>query len=337
MGAPTIYYYDDVDAPVITPGADSFYQIMRACLIDGYGSKAAAGWSVVYDDWATSGVLTITNVLQTGILGLKRFSETSFGPGLFVCEAMIDSVTPVNARSGYNELTTLDDLTDTSGYQRAQFRNVTHAKWVVIANENTVFFWSGDDDELFSAQNQQNGTIAFLGFGAMRNDQGLNDNDLGNFAIIGGNYRQAKSGSPTYTMLYDVGRTSGPSGHGTIFYSAGQLAAGEAGGLCYPWSCTSYDVLVSDSRYMPLSAVYYVHRDYGMADGVGVGLWPMLFSSLTLANYTRGHSRVVLQNYFDASLASLRDTIMLDGKTLTACSCGWNLYAFVSLDAGDWL
>lgn len=338
--SPTIYSYDDPGAPVITPGADSFYQIMRACLIDGYGSKAAAGWSVVYDDWATNGVLTITNALQTGILGLKRFDEVSFGPGLFVCEAMIDSVTPVNARSGYNELTTLDDLTDTSGYQRAQFSSAPHEKWVVIANENTALFWNGSDDALFSAQNQSNGGVSFLCFGAMQNDMGLNDADLGNFAIIGGNHRLVQSSSYTYSMNFDAGRVTGSADHSTAFYVDGVYAIGLKGTVCWPFVTANYTRQIANTRYMPLSPVYMTEFsavNYNEGVGSGVGQWPMLLSSHTISGRYSDVARSVVQNYFASNLSSLRDTITLGGKVLTVCSCGWDLYAFVSLDASDWL
>lgn len=340
MSAPTIYYYDDPGAPVVTPGADSFYQIMRACLIDGYGSKTAAGWSVVYDDWATNGVLTITNALQTGILGLKRFDEVSFGPGLFVCEAMIDSVTPANARSGYNELTTLDDLTDSNGYQRAQFSSAPHEKWVVIANENTVFFWNGPDSGLFGAQNQSNGAVSFLGFGALQNDMGLSDLAVGNFAIIGGNHRLNQVSSYSYSMFYDAGEIAGNGGHSTSFYLDGAYAQGLKGTLCWPFASVNHQRQAGNTRYMPLSAVYMTEFStvsYNEGVGSGVGQWPMLLSSHTISGRYSDVARTVVQNYFASNLASLRDTVVLGGKTLTVCSCGWYLYAFVSLDASDWL
>lgn len=52
----TIYRSTDTDAPQIPfddadySGADFFMTLLKACLVDGYGSKSAAGWSVDYED-----------------------------------------------------------------------------------------------------------------------------------------------------------------------------------------------------------------------------------------------------------------------------------------------
>jgi len=48
MGAPTVYRWDDTEAPVLvcddTKAASSLVQLIRACLIDGYGEKTPPGY-----------------------------------------------------------------------------------------------------------------------------------------------------------------------------------------------------------------------------------------------------------------------------------------------------
>ncbi|WP_028579440.1 hypothetical protein [Desulfogranum japonicum] len=49
MGAPTVYRWDDTDAPVVMLGIGYAIELLKACLVDGYGDKPAAGWSLEFD------------------------------------------------------------------------------------------------------------------------------------------------------------------------------------------------------------------------------------------------------------------------------------------------
>lgn len=336
MTAPTIYRSDDPGAPVISDSRDGLYQILKACLIDGYGSKAAAGWSVVYDAWVSDGVFSLTNALQTGVLGLKWLDNVSYGPGFFVCEGMIDAVTPVNARSGKNALSSLDDLTDVAGWQRATFSaNVgsIHTQWVVIANDNTALFFMGNDNVLFSPHITLTGNsyLQFCGFGAAQNAAGLADGDVGNFHIIGGNHKFAFSGSPVYGWGGDFNNNF----RGTVFYEAGAVKTGLGHMVSYPLG--SYhpgaDYVSSGTAYLPLAPVLF--RDKSAGEDIAV--FPMLLTAVTLVTYTDGNILDTVQRHFDVSKTALGDTVSIAGKNLTLCSLGWYQFGFVSLDAADWL
>ncbi|MBQ1782878.1 MAG: hypothetical protein II007_04420 [Gammaproteobacteria bacterium] len=50
MAIPTLYKWDDAGAPQLTRQAQSLLTILRKCLVEGYGSKAALGWSIAFDD-----------------------------------------------------------------------------------------------------------------------------------------------------------------------------------------------------------------------------------------------------------------------------------------------
>lgn len=66
MSAGTVYKSTDAGAPVLTSAAGSLNAVLRACLVDGYGAKAAAGWTVILednDDW----VVFQNNVAGGGI------------------------------------------------------------------------------------------------------------------------------------------------------------------------------------------------------------------------------------------------------------------------------
>ncbi len=48
MAAPTVYRSTDTAAPVLTGEAGKLIELLDACLVDGYGTQAAAGWSKPY-------------------------------------------------------------------------------------------------------------------------------------------------------------------------------------------------------------------------------------------------------------------------------------------------
>lgn len=50
MAAPTIYRYSDSAAPARPTTAQGVIDILKACLVTGYGAKAAAGWSIKFED-----------------------------------------------------------------------------------------------------------------------------------------------------------------------------------------------------------------------------------------------------------------------------------------------
>src|SRR5574337_1240501 len=50
MAVPTAYDSTDASAPSLTGTADSLRLLLKAVLVDGYGSKSAAGWTQPYTD-----------------------------------------------------------------------------------------------------------------------------------------------------------------------------------------------------------------------------------------------------------------------------------------------
>ena len=48
MAVPTVYRSDDASAPVITGTAGDLVMALDAILVNGYGAKSAAGWTIAY-------------------------------------------------------------------------------------------------------------------------------------------------------------------------------------------------------------------------------------------------------------------------------------------------
>lgn len=81
MGAvPTVYRWDDDGAPA-NPASNNSHdrsavigQVLKACLVDGYGSKPAAGWAAYDVVWPTSGSnghIVFENADMTGVADFR--------------------------------------------------------------------------------------------------------------------------------------------------------------------------------------------------------------------------------------------------------------------------
>lgn len=96
-----VYYDDDASAPVLTGLAGSLISVLDACLVNGYGSKGAAGWTkefsaanqAVYR--APSGLRHYFRVDDTSgqearIRGYETMSGISAGTGPFPTDAQVN-------------------------------------------------------------------------------------------------------------------------------------------------------------------------------------------------------------------------------------------------------
>jgi hypothetical protein len=86
----TLYRYNDAGAPAKPAnanynGAKWFMDIIKACLVTGYGSKTAAGWTIVYEDTTVNAPrLAITN--GNGVIEFVTWGTTSVG--IFIWDAI---------------------------------------------------------------------------------------------------------------------------------------------------------------------------------------------------------------------------------------------------------
>ena len=76
MGLPvTVYRWDDAGAPQLTSGKpSSIINILKKCLVDGYGSKPALGWTMAFADDATRSAV-FRNSPTDGLGGFVQFSS----------------------------------------------------------------------------------------------------------------------------------------------------------------------------------------------------------------------------------------------------------------------
>jgi len=144
MAAPTVYKSTDASAPVLSGTVGSMIAVLDACLVNGYGSKAAAGWTVnlagtnrkswkapagnrfvldVNDNGVESGAAKET--LWTGWVTLTAFGSSGYsgdtGTGVFPNFAL----SPGATWTGFNG-------------RKSTTADATARAWLLLADDRTV-------------------------------------------------------------------------------------------------------------------------------------------------------------------------------------------------------
>lgn len=151
MTAPTIYTFDDPDGPGYQVHVLHWLRILKACLVDGYPGKPAAGWSLVYDDIdidnADETVLDTRAIFKSAsgntILMIEPVSETVWDAfwRVYLCEQAFSDGSVTGAVSG-------DQHDNNPGGTPVQFRasRSTFINWIIAATPETVFFNTRNTD-----------------------------------------------------------------------------------------------------------------------------------------------------------------------------------------------
>jgi hypothetical protein len=132
MGTPTVYTSADASAPVLTGEAGKLIDLLDACLVNGYGAKAAAGWTKPY----SSG---------------NSYASFRQGGGLMHYLAVNDINTQMSRVDGF--LTMSDFVTGTGPFPtEAQFTGGLYVRksitastqarpWLLVADERTFYLF----------------------------------------------------------------------------------------------------------------------------------------------------------------------------------------------------
>lgn len=138
--AVTVYKWDDVGAPQIVDGKPSEYMnVIKKCLVDGYGIKAAAGWSVAQED--ITPYLAVRNNDTGGSGGVFEMScATNNDAGAYVIvSAHIDFVDSSNKGRSFQKTVISRGLATTSGMLK---------NWIVLATDTAFLFFVTSDSRL---------------------------------------------------------------------------------------------------------------------------------------------------------------------------------------------
>lgn len=144
----TVYRWDDAGAPQIGSGNlwPGILNILKKCLVEGYGSKAAAGWTVEYED-APGAKCVFRNDPVEGSGGYVQFWRYTdqviwFKSGLFM-PGLDDFVNPGYV-SSLNLSTTFNA-----------------GKWILIASKTAVYIFFCTATETTYSANSSFGSVFF--------------------------------------------------------------------------------------------------------------------------------------------------------------------------------
>lgn len=336
MTAPTIYRSDDPGAPdMSTNGKNGVYEILKACLVDGYSGKAAAGWSIVYDAWNTDGVCTFTNAGQSGVLGLAYNANGTVGPLVFTASAMIDATTGVNVRSGDN-VADIANLTDSSAAESGNCSvfgfagNNQCEYWCVIANEHFCCLWlSLYSDSLFSTSHDSSNyyKIQNVFFGSVESLSGLGSVSTS----LSGNFIFQGAGRKNQNVYWGV---DGVNQGCAVTNTEGVMINEQAYAYVYPY-CLGEATMGNNTdthrriNLVPL-AIYVAVGSQSTSNANQTCVVPMLFSGVGMA---KSHVYDVMSAQ---GRVSLTDVIDIDGKSYFWAPLNFGEAVFISLDASDW-
>lgn len=192
MGLPvTVYRWDDAGAPQLTNGKPSeIIAILKKCLVEGYGTKAGAGWSVAFEN-AAAFKIAFRNSTTEASGGFVQFwsvlgTDTNSGDMRF---------------RGAKSMTALDVFVDSQVQQ--QFSIVTTVDyWVLIATSAGFWFFTAP-----SLSSPSMSTINRASFFVGDYDA-VTANDPGRFVNIM-NGADTDSTSSSWTQAFDVAISAG--------------------------------------------------------------------------------------------------------------------------------
>lgn len=151
MTAPTVYAWDDAGAPSFigtsqVDGLNYLFNIIKKCLVDGYGSQQSAGWELighqVGDGGSVMAKLAIGNATGSGY---ARFSNESNGYGN--CYAF-DFMTDVDSGSaGFSGANSYSESPSGALLLQPAILQRSNSKWWVVANSKTAIILLGDTSD----------------------------------------------------------------------------------------------------------------------------------------------------------------------------------------------
>ncbi|MGI2182442.1 hypothetical protein ACRN9F_09365 [Shewanella oncorhynchi] len=133
MGLPvTVYRWDDAGAPQLTTNRkpSEIINILNKCLVDGYGTKAALGWTKEFEDVVTQKVV-FRNSPTTGSGGFVRFASYTGAD---------TNATVMQIRTGLS-MTDIDTFVKETSYQRGiSVSAFVSVQWFLIGTSSSFYF-----------------------------------------------------------------------------------------------------------------------------------------------------------------------------------------------------
>ena len=141
----TVYRSTDASAPTLSGTAGSLLTVLDAVLVNGYGSKAAAGWSIAY-----TGTNKRTYTMGSGGTGSSLYiDDTGPGAGSYREARVAGFYTVTGLGAGTLQFPSTASCPISGGYvaiRKSTTADSTARAWTIVADQNRfhMFLESGD-------------------------------------------------------------------------------------------------------------------------------------------------------------------------------------------------
>ena len=195
MAIPKLYLSTDGNAPVLNgaAGGGTLANLLKKCLVEGYGEKTAAGWTLEFEDTAGTTISLRGNPLT--------------GTGFFL--NVIDSGSDYATFRGYESMTGFDagflpfPFSGILSMMKSQTADTTSRRWALVATDTIFYLFiytyapaTGILAESYN--NNERGFVDFIGFGDFTK---YRDSDGFNCCLIQGYDRYSTTGSTSTNAL----------------------------------------------------------------------------------------------------------------------------------------
>lgn len=243
----TVYHRDQAGAPALayttTPAAianfASLKVILKACLVDGYGSKPAAGWELISED---SRYLVLRNGTHSGYVCLSF--TASYGIAIYLAETYTGVVSNVMTGDGLKTGVAANNATPHRLNLTFLAYSSAQSSWYLVADNSTFMFVSGGYNTLLEALND--------GLGYPWKSLYVGEDTAGHFIAVGG-VNTASDGLDNRNYFASYGFTALKNPDTGLLVGPGSISpalpALDAALSQHTWRTTS--VLALD--YVPLS------------------------------------------------------------------------------------
>lgn len=137
-----LYKSTDTSAPVLTGEVDKLNALLKACLVDGYGSKAAAGWTSPYFDDTSK-----TRIFRQANNGLYLQVQDNGQSAGGAKEARVRGYEAMSAfDTGTGPFPTVTQRTNGFVWRKSNTANSTARPWFLLADGRRLYLFveSGD-------------------------------------------------------------------------------------------------------------------------------------------------------------------------------------------------
>ncbi|MDX1536403.1 hypothetical protein [Arsukibacterium sp.] len=142
MSDPVVYKSTDVGAPTLDRTAGSWVNVLRKVLVDGYGSKSAAGWSMSTISANQQNAIFKPNVLGGWLYLVYDDHRNTHVTDKMALMAAIDSYTDVETyASPLTYSSWISRIPENAGSNQGLIKPES-GKWCIIANDKTAYIFT---------------------------------------------------------------------------------------------------------------------------------------------------------------------------------------------------